>query len=92
VYLSFAIRAILTDCLLTDCLRMGRRYRTVAGAQNGVVSVIDSNDNVGSSARVKLVVLNPTNRLGRKPNNDHYRSVSASHYLAKAGKNMRLLC
>src|SRR5439155_751540 len=32
-------------------------------------------DNVGSRARVKLVVLTPTNRLGRKePNNDHYRS------------------
>src|SRR5204863_10002436 len=29
----------------------------------------------GSHARVKLVVLKPTNRLGRKePNNDHYRS------------------
>src|SRR6266705_3196835 len=40
-----------------------------------VAGLIDSIDNVGSHARVKLVVLKPTNRLGRKePNNDHYRS------------------
>src|SRR5207244_10928593 len=32
-------------------------------------------DNVGSRARVKMVLLTPTNRIGRKePNNDHYRS------------------
>jgi hypothetical protein len=39
------------------------------------MSVIDFHNTVGSRCRVKLVVLKPTNRLGRKePNDDHYRS------------------
>src|ERR1700689_829423 len=46
--------------------------------ESGGVPVTESNlfhYNVGSDARVNLVVLKPTNRLGRKePNDDHYRS------------------
>ena len=38
-------------------------------AIGAIFSVIDFDDNVGFHARVKLVVLNPTNRLGRKEPN-----------------------
>jgi len=70
VTLSRFVRPLLT-CFIPG--KFALSVRPICAIE-GTLSAIDLHDNVGFAGQVKLLVLNPTNRVGKGAEPDHYGS------------------